>query len=212
MPEPVAAYLRHALPSGLHAQRIRLRMEGRIKVGPWLRFDAVWEGDGRSFDWRASAGPGGCLRVVDRFAGGAGVMDVRLMGRIPVVHAEDADTARSAAGRAAVEAALWAPGALAPERGVEWRVETPDLIAATWDIPPERPTVHIRLGQGGAVRSVWLMRWNGGPGYVPCGGDVLAERRFGDLVLASEVSVGWGYGTPAYRSFFEARITEAAVV
>jgi hypothetical protein len=191
-------------------------MEGRIRVGVWLRFSAEWQGDGRSFTWRATAGPAGILRVVDRFANGAGGTDVRLLGRVPLVRADDEDSARSGAGRAAVEAAMWAPAALRPELGVEWEQTDDEVICATWDVPPERPSVRLRVAEDGAVRSVWLDRWdggsNGGPGYVPCGGDVAAERRFGDLVLPSEVSVGWGYGTPAFRPFFEAQVTGAEPV
>ena len=88
-------------------------MTGRIKVGAWLPFTAEWEGDGRSFVWRARAGVGPAkpLHVIDRYADGSGSMDVRLLGRIPLVSADDEDTVRSGAGRAAVEAATWAPAA-----------------------------------------------------------------------------------------------------
>jgi len=111
-------------PGAALAPRTRLRMAGRIKVGVWLAFRAGWEGDGRSFRWSATAGPFGVplLRVVDSFAAGRGAMDVRLHGGVRLIHAENADTARSAAGRAAGEA-IWTPAALlsAPWRGVARR-------------------------------------------------------------------------------------------
>ncbi len=57
------------------------------------------------------------------------------------------------------------------------------------------------------------MRWgNVGQqefGYIPFGGDIHAERRFDNLVLPSQVTVGWWYGTPRYRPFFEATILSA---
>ena len=120
----------------------------------------TWYGDGRSFLWSARVGwgPLSVLRAVDRFADGAGSMDVLLFGRVPVIHADDVDTARSAAGRAAVEAAIWAPAALLPSRGVEWRAEREDVIVASWDVPPERPEVRLELDAAGGVRSCSVMR------------------------------------------------------
>src|SRR5437763_16861862 len=81
LPEPVRNYLLHAIaPAAPIARGVRLRVRGRIRVGAWLRFDSVWEGDGRSFSWRAVSGPGPVplLRVHDRFPDGAGAMDLRL--------------------------------------------------------------------------------------------------------------------------------------
>jgi hypothetical protein len=56
--EPVRRYFLHALTDGAPLARgARLRLRGHIKVGAWLRFDSVWEGDGRSFSWQATYGP-----------------------------------------------------------------------------------------------------------------------------------------------------------
>ena len=38
------------------------------------------------------------------------------------------------------------------------------------------------------------------------GGELHAERRFGDFVLPSHASVGWWFGTPRYKPFFKALI------
>jgi hypothetical protein len=70
----------------------------------------VWEGDGRSFSWRANSGPGPfpLLRVHDRFADGVGAMDIRLrptvkgLPALKLLHPENDDVARSGAGRAAL--------------------------------------------------------------------------------------------------------------
>jgi hypothetical protein len=118
--EPVRRYLEHAI--GREAEpgrRVRLHVRGRIKVGVWLRFDSVWEGDGVSFSWRARAGPGRVrlLDVHDQFADRRGFMRVAVRG-LKLIDAHDGDTARSGAGRAALEA-VWTPGALLPERGVQ---------------------------------------------------------------------------------------------
>jgi hypothetical protein len=70
--EPVRRYFTHALAPGAKlGYGVQLTMEGRIKAGAWLPFEAEWQGDGRSFEWRARAGrPFGPLRVVDHYAKG----------------------------------------------------------------------------------------------------------------------------------------------
>lgn len=214
--EPVRRYFAHAVSEGAPlAPGVRLTMTGRIKVGTWLAFSARQEGDGRSFAWhaRVGAGPVTLLRVLDRFAAGAGSTEGRLLGRFRIFHAADVDTARSGAGRAALES-IFAPAALLPQRGVTWRAESDELIVATFDVPPERPEVRMRIDEHGAVVSTSALRWgNGGRGpfeYIPCGCEVRAERRFGDVVVPSSVTVGWWFGTPRYAPFFEADIHDLA--
>jgi hypothetical protein len=83
----------------------------------------------------------------------------------------------------------------------------------TWtarNLPPERPTVRLRIDEHGSLRAVSALRW-GDAGeksfrYIPFGGDVQAERRFGELVLPSTLSVGWWFDTPRYAPFFRAEI------
>jgi hypothetical protein len=202
--EPVERYLRHAVrkrADGGHG--VRLTMSGRIKVGPWLHFKAVETCDGSSFAWRARVS-GGLLVVTDRFADGEGSTEGRLLGRARLFHSEGPDTTRSAAGRAALEA-IWTPRNLLPEHGVAWRAESDELIVATWDVPPERPELHLRIDSHGAVRAAWAQRWRGG-GYAPCGCEVHEERRWGGLVVPGRVTVGWDFGTSDYRPFFSAQI------
>jgi hypothetical protein len=214
----VERYLGHALgrqqpaPAG-----VRLTMAGRIKVGRWLAFDAVQVFSGHAFTWRARAGwrrfkP---VHVVDSYGDGTGSTAARLFGRMQLMHAADENTARAAAGRAAAES-IWVPWMLVPERGVAWRAEGEDVIVARVAVAPEAPDVRLRIDDRGAVRSVSLMRWgNVGRedfGYIPFGADVGAERSFDGIMLPSEVTVGWWYGTSRYEPFFEARILDAAFV
>jgi hypothetical protein len=211
--EPVRRYLGHALGGGdgaLH-DRLELRMAGRIKVGPWLAFEATQRFDGAAFEWSARAGWGRFrpLHVVDRYAAGAGSTEGRLFGRWKFLHADDADTARAAAGRSAGER-IWAPASLLPGHGVRWRAEGDDHVVASVPVPPERPDLHLHIDARGAVRSLWLDRWGSlgrsGHGYIPFGGDVAAEERFGGVVIPSRVTIGWWYGTPRFAPFFEATI------
>ena len=212
-------YLNHALaPGAIVADGRRLSMAGHIKVGRWLAFDAEQEmsRDGHAFRWTARAGLGSVrpLRVVDRYRLGAGSTEGRLFGRVRFMHADDENTTRSAAGRAAAES-IMDPASLLPENGVSWRAERDDLIVARFDVPPERAEVRLRIDATGALRSVGLMRWGNsgqdGFGYIPFGGDVNAERRFGDLVLPSELTIGWRYGTVRYTPFFRATIRDVHV-
>lgn len=212
--EPVRRYFLHALaPGAVLARRVRLRMRGRVKVGAWLRFEAEWDGDARSLSWRAVAGPGRLrlLRVHDRFAAGIGSMDIRARrpAALRVLHVENEDVARSGAGRAALEG-LWVPAALLPEDGVDWRTRSDEVVIATWDVPPERPEVRVRIGPDGGVRSYSAPRWRSRKaGYVPFGADVHAERGFAGITIPSRITAGWGHGTPAWNPFFEAEILAA---
>ena len=214
--EPIRRYFTHALADGAPLSRgARLQLSGRIKVGAWLRFDSVWEGDARSFSWRATCGPGPLplLRVHDQFADGVGFMDIRLrsplrhLAALKLLHAENADVSRSGAGRAALEA-LWVPGALLPERGVSWRAESDELIVANWDVPPEKPELRISIGPDGAVRSYSALRWSDRKsGYLSCGAYVQAERTFSDVTIPSQITAGWGHGTPKWAAFFKGEVT-----
>jgi hypothetical protein len=210
--EPVRRYFNHAirtdavLPAG-----VRMTMRGRIKVGVWLPFTATQTVDGRSLDWQARVGPGPLksLRVTDRYADAVGCTDGRLLG-LRVFGSEDYDTARSAAGRTAIESVVFAPAGVLPDRGVTWHAESDHVIVARLDLAPERPEVRLSIGDHGAPRSVSALRWgNAGESthqYLPFGGELHAERRFGDLVLPSRASVGWWFGTPRYAPFFTALV------
>ena len=214
--EPVRRYFTHAIRSDAPlAAGIRLTMAGRIKVGPvWLGFTAQQEFDGHEFAWRARAGWGPVkpLAVVDQYRAGAGSIDGRIFGRFSFLHADDENTTRAAAARGAVES-IWVPASLLPDRGVTWRAENRNLLVAGFEVPPERPEVRLAIDDMGAVLSVSVMRWgNVGQndyGYIPFGGNVTAERRFGDFVLPSRVSVGWWFGTARFAPFFEAEILDA---
>jgi hypothetical protein len=215
--EPVRRYFIHAIADGAPLGGVRMTMRGRIKAGAWLPFTAEEECDARSFEWRARVGLGPLtlLRVVDRFADGAGSTEGRAFGRARLFHAAGEDTARSAAARAALEG-IFAPARLLPQHGVAWRAVSDEQIAAVWAVPPERPELHLRIDGLGGVRSAWAPRWGkagrDGYDYVPCGCEVRAERRFGDLVVPSSVTVGWGFGTPRYAPFFKADVLELTPV
>jgi hypothetical protein len=190
--EPVRRYLTHAIAEGASLGRgAELTMTGRIKVGAWLPFAATERCSARSFEWRAGVGWGSVrpLRVFDSYRAGRGHTRGRLLGRMTLFEASDPDTARSAAGRAALEAAVWAPASVLADPEVEWRAESDELVVASWPVAPERPQVRLHIDREGAVKHAVAARWgNAGQkefGYIPCGCEVHAERRFGDVVVPS---------------------------
>ncbi len=213
LPEPVRRYLTHALPSGPAVPRgVELTMSGRIKVGVWLPFVASQRCDGTSFVWRASVGLGPLrpLVVTDRYENGTGSMSGRLLGRWKLFEQADTNVVRSAAGRAALES-VFAPGSLLPGRGYTWRVESEDEIVAITDNAPEHVEVHMRIAPDGRLVSLSAQRWGqvtkGAFDYLPFGGDVYEEGRFGEFVLPRRITAGWGYGTNKYVPFFKVTIT-----
>jgi hypothetical protein len=212
--EPVRRYFSHAISDGAALpDGVRMAMTGRIKVGLWLPFTAEQTVDGRSFTWRARVGRGPLtpLHVTDRYANAAGSTEGHLLGHVTLFHAHDANTARSAATRAAIESVVFAPPSVLPVRGVTWRAETDNVIVARFDLPPEQPEIRLQIDDHGAIRTVSALRWgNAGEKtfqYIPFGGEVHAERRFGELLLPSTLSVGWWFETPRYAPFFHAEIS-----
>jgi hypothetical protein len=211
--EPVRRYFAHAIADGAAlSPAVRLGMRGRIKADLWLPFTAEEEIDGRSFSWRARVGLGPLtvLRVEDGYAHGAASTEGLLFGRRRLFRHADEDTARSGAGRTALEAVAFSPPSVLPGRGVAWRAESEQRLVARFDLPPERPEVQVEIGRDGSLRSVSAARW--GPAgdetfaYVPCGCDVHAERRFGDLTVPSSLTVSWHHRTPRQASFLRAQI------
>jgi hypothetical protein len=208
--EPVQRFFTHAIRNGaVLGGGVRLTMTGRIKVGTWLPFT-------RSKRWTAarSRGARGSAwdhsRVIDRYAHGAGRIEGRLLGRVALFHADDANTTRSAAARAALESVVFAPTTVLPQRGVAWRADGDDVIVGRFDLAPEHPEVHARIDERGALVTMSALRW-GNAGrqtfdYIPCECEVHAERRFGDLLIPNRLTVGWWFDTPRYAPFFKAHI------
>jgi uncharacterized protein DUF6544 len=217
--EPVRRYFAHAIPEGAPlVEGVRVALRGQIRLGTWLPFTSEQDSFPTAFTWRArvTAGPLTLFRATDRLADGAGGVDARLLGRLRVIHGDDAHTARSAAARAALEAAVFAPAALLGHPGIEWEAREDDLIRARWAVAPERPEIELRLGPSGAIRSVWAPRW-GRQGtdvhqYIPFGGELAGERRFGTYRLPESLSVGWWWGTERFAPFFRAEVLAVAPV
>ena len=214
--DPVRRYFTHALEAGAPlARAMHLTMRGRVKADLWLPFQAEEEVDGRSFSWRARVGFGPLtfVEIADGYSHGIGSSEGLLFRRRPLFAKADEDTARSAAGRAALESVVFAAPCVLPQRQVAWRAESDERLVARFNLPPERPEIEVGIDAHGAVRWVGGERWGPldgeGYGYIPCGCHVHAERRFGDLTIPSKLTVSWRFGTPRQAPFFKAEITAA---
>lgn len=212
-PEPVVRYLRTAIsPDTPLAPAVRLAMRGSIKIGRWLPFRAkqllaprlgtVWE-----------ARVAGVISGSDRYVGGIGGMDWRLLGRLRLVHVEGDDVSRSAAERAAGES-IWAPTAVVPATGVEWSADTADHIRLRFDVDGHVVTLEHDIDADGHLRSSQFQRWGdpdntGSWDLHPFGVEVTSTRTFGGATLPASGRAGWHYGTDRWTDgvFFRFEIT-----
>lgn len=199
LPLPARRHLAQAIAPGTPlAQTARLRMHGTIKLGGWLPFRArevltPLEG----FVWAARVA--GFVSGWDHYAGGAGAMDWKLAGLVPLVHGEGPDVSRSAAGRAGAEA-LWVPTALLPRFGVQWTADDEHHVAAHYRIGDLPLDVHYELNDDYRVLSLVLDRWGdpdrtGAWGWHPFGVEVTRHRTFGGVTIPSAGQAGWFFGT-----------------
>jgi len=158
LPEPVQRFLRTAVAPGTPLSRTaRIRMRGHIKVGRWLPFRAREVlSPVRGFIWAARAA--GVIAGSDYYAQGQGQMDWKVAGLIRVMKAEGHDVSRSAAERAAAEAA-WLPTTLLTRFRVEWTATDDDHISARYEIDDKPVEIHYELTPDGRIRSVVFDRW-----------------------------------------------------
>jgi hypothetical protein len=66
----------------------------------------------------------------------------------------------------------------------------------------------------GGFREIRILRWgnqtaDGSFSYIPFGGQVHEESRFGGYTIPSKIRVGWWIGTDRYFEFFWAQIEDA---
>jgi hypothetical protein len=213
LPDPVRRYLTTAIQPGAPVARAaRLRMRGRIRLGRWLPFRAREVlAPQLGFVWTARVA--GVITGSDRYDGGAGRMDWRLGGLVPVARADGPDIARSAATRAGAEA-LWVPTALLPRNGVRWTADAPDRVTAAFEVDGRPLELRLRLDDGGRVRSFAVDRWGdpdrtGTWGTHRFGGEVTGHHTFGSLTVPSRGRVGWHPGTGRWPAgeFFRYELT-----
>ena len=216
LPAPAQRYLSHAIaPETPLASAVRLRMHGAIKLKGWHPFSAeqVIVRD-RGMVWRAKVKMAGTtIRGFDCFLDGAGAMQWKLFGVLPLISATGADVTRSSAGRFAAES-VWLPSLLCSDR-VSWATDGSDVAHVHIAVDAHDEDLALTL-RGGALQSVALPRWGNPDGgdfrEVEFGAAVDQEATFGGYTIPVRLRVGWYFGTTRFEDegkFFQATIDSA---
>jgi hypothetical protein len=217
LPDPVRRYLRASIAPGTPlAQSARFRMRGSIKQGRWwLPFRARQIlAPLHGFVWAARVG-GSVLVGSDRYAGGDGAMEWKLLGLVRVLHAEGPDMAHSSAGRAGAEA-VWVPTAVLPRFGVTWTATDAHHITASYRLDNFELELHYTLDDDARVRSIALDRW-GGPdntGFHRFVHELTGYTTFDGVTIPSAGRGGWFNAADRWSDaeFFRYEITDFRLV
>jgi hypothetical protein len=205
-------FLASIAPETPLATAVWLEMRGEIRLKGWTAFSgtellAPHEG----FLWTVRAG---AISGYDRYLAGEGEMRWRLLGLVPVMRASGPDVSRSAAGRAAAEAA-WVPTSLLPRFGVGWSAVDDRHIVAELRLDGHEVELQLRLDEQAHIAACSFQRWGdpdgtGTFGLHPFGMEATAHRTFEGLTIPSAGHAGWHHGTERWEDgvFFRYEITD----
>ena len=219
LPGPAHRFLSRALPPGIPlAETVELTAGGSIRLGsnwwPFRSTQVLRAGEG--FVWRPAVRRGP-MRVqgADVLVDGAGSMDFRLFGLIPVARSSGPDTDRSAAGRLAAETVAWLPQAVTPQAGARWTAVDDERATVAVPTPAGPLDVTVTVDVDGRLLSTSMQRWTDQttpPSEQPFGGQADEEFVAGAGVrIMGSGSIGWGWGTAAWPDgeFFRFRLEAA---
>ena len=215
-PPAVRRYLSAAIAPGTPlAAGARLTMRGSIKLGRWLPFRArQLLVPGLGSVWAARVA--GLVSGSDRYVGGVGAMEWKLLGAFTVMRASGDDVTRSAAGRVAGES-IWVPTAVA--RAGRIADVGSDGVRVELELDGRPTAVEHRLDPDGLVVASSLQRWGDPDGtgtwaLHPFGVDVTSSRTFSGVTIPSAGRAGWHHGTDRWEEgvFFRFEISEYALL
>ena len=138
----------------------------------------------------------------------------RIFGLIPVGRlGGDPDHTRSAFGRYAAEATIWAPAALLPGPNVSWSAVDEDTARVTITHGELEQAVDVTVDADGRPVEVSFQRWSdANPDRVhrlqPFGAFMSDFREVGGYRLPFRVEAGNMFGTEDYFPFFLADVTD----
>ncbi len=138
----------------------------------------------------------------------------RIFGLVPVARlGGDPDHTRSAFGRYAAEAAIWAPAALQPGPGITWEAVDGDTARVTVRHGDLSQAVDLTVDDEGKPVTAVFQRWsNANPDkehrLQPFGAVMSDFRKVGGYRLPFRVEAGNMFGTDEYHPFFLADATE----
>lgn len=218
LPIPVQRYFLHAITPGTPlSASVQLDMNGQFRLAqdkPWLPMQAqeILTSDG--FVWKAKIGSGvSQFQGADYYFDRAGRMQFSILGLVPIVDVQNADTAQSAIGRLVAEL-MWLPSALLPQQGVQWNAINDQTIQAQFKVDDKPVVLTFGIDANGRLLESYTLRW-GNPtpddkwDYIPMGGKCYAERTFGGFTIPSKVGAGWWFGSEQYFEFFQGTIEQA---
>lgn len=155
------------------------------------------------FVWHARfRGPMGLpVEVIDAFMGGAGHLEARLLGSLPLMRRRGGGTDVAEAQRALAELP-WAPLAILANPHLEWRQSGEDAAEVTLHTRSGPTTVRLLFAGGEVVRAEAAARMREPGRWLPWRGDYGPYERIGDVRLPSRAVVSWwedGGWRPCWR-------------
>jgi hypothetical protein len=222
LPEPARRYFLHAIKPGTPlAGSVEIEMEGKIGLTSGedkTDFTARQViSASREFIWNAHVGKD-IMNVsgYDFYADKNGGMRWWLWGIIPLIMADDPETIRSAAGRAALETSIMLPSAMLPFYGVRWEGIDKNTARASLNVDDEHLAIDITVTPEGKLSRIRMMRWDpkgftGIPEYVPWVGDNFTqEKTFQGYTIPVRARAVSKAGTDQENAFFEAVFLKAS--
>ncbi len=156
LPAPVRQFAERGLAGdGSLARAVRITQEAELKRGDGWQSSragqhiAVTE---PGFVWLAEAPgwPVPAARVVDRFVRGEGLLEVRLLGSIPVARFEGPDADVGEAMRYLAELP-WVPDAILANRAISWSEVDAQTVEAAMMVAARRVAVRFVFDEAGDV-------------------------------------------------------------
>jgi hypothetical protein len=216
LPDPVGRWLRWSGVVGQPVPRsVRLTQEGRFRMGEgrsWTPFTAeeVFTTDPPGFLWYTEMTMAPWVSVVgrDRYADGAGSIEMRLLGLVPVADASGPDLDRGALLRYLNET-LWFPAA-AVTRAITWEPIDPASARATISHAGVSAAAVFVFDEHGRPLDMRADRYDMGRGAVaPWSTPLTAWGEFGGVWVPIAGRALWRYPDGDFP-YVELRITDIA--
>jgi len=156
LPEAVAAFAWRGMAGAtvpMSGTRLEQAVEMRLKKGrDWTPMRA-WQVIGAGapgFAWFAtmSAGPVPIVRVVDAYAAGEGLLEVRALGAIPMGRSYGPEATRGEVMRYLAELP-WSPDAILTNPELRWQETGPDRVSVSLDLADGPASVTFVFDEGG---------------------------------------------------------------
>jgi hypothetical protein len=214
LPEPVQRWLRYSDVVGKPRPAIvRLKQEGRFRQredGPFLPLEAeqYFTVDPPAFLWQARLRMAPLVSVAgrDRYAGGRGDIDMRLLWLIPVARKRGGGLNQGDLQRFLTEA-IWFPAG-AVSRYIRWQPVDTDTARATMSYGGESGSADFTFDQRGRLTRMTTNRYNDARGRLERWKITInGYAEFTGVRVATEGDATWNYESGDF-TYFRWRITE----